>query len=433
MMLSGGRPSKSVADMQGTKNGETARLAVGKENLPGLFVLRFDYREKESSTPYPSEKSIFISNQDLELWVNPMFCNNGDSTRFQQDERENAAFLRFSKEKSRRKEKIGLLQNFLINYDDAESSFYKMGIDEYEQRRQIHNTWLKTSEQEDKALFISNLYSFQHIPEIALKGDETDRINSLINHYFDGMDFTNPLLIKLPELNRWMDNYVNLYGQLSTTVALRASLFPRAGANAIKKAKQVDPLVYGWMVDYFYRGYETNGINAGMKVLEPYLNDPNCLTAKRQEIARRLKGMEMLIPGTRAPDIAMKDTNDRQFNLNTFETPGKYILVLFWSADCSHCVEMTNLIYPWQQQAGVHPKVTVVAISLDETSTEIQEWKKKAPQMKGWKHLRAPDGIRSKAASDYYVLATPVMVLLDAKIKMIVALPNTLSELIKAM
>jgi hypothetical protein len=49
----------------------------------------------------------------------------------------------------------------------------------------------------------------------------------------------------------------------------------------------------------------------------------------------------------------------------------------------------------------------------------------------GWKHLHAKEGVRSKEASDFYVLATPVMVLLDAKTKEIVASPNTVEELKK--
>ena len=432
LTLSGGRTFKPILEVQGVKNGETTRLSVSKEYLPGEFVLRFDYKEKESSTPYPSEKYIFINNQDLELWVSPKYCNNTDSTYFQEDERENTAFARFSKENGRHKEKMGLLQNFLMNYDDTESTFYQQGIIEYEQRRQAYNQWLTTLSQQDTTLFVSNLYGFQYVPEIPWKGTETGRMESLINHYFDGMDFKNPLLIKTSGLNKWMDNYVNLYGLLSKTIALRDSLFPLAGTTAIEKAKQGHPLVYGWMVDYFFRGYETNGIAAGMKILEPYLNDPNCLTSKRQEIARRLKGMETLVTGSMAPDITMKDPEGGLFELNKLETQCNYILVLFWSTDCSHCVELTDQLYTWQQQPDIHQKMTVVAISLDETETEIKDWEQKIAELKGWKHLRAAEGIRSKAASDYFVLATPVMVLLDAETRKIVSVPNTLNELLTA-
>ena len=429
LSLSESRTFKPIEELNGIKNGETTKLTIPEEILPGEFVLRFDYKEKESSTPYPCEKYIFINDQDLELWVSPMKCNNADSTWFQKGERENAAFVEFSEENGRQKEKLGLLQNFLMNYDDTQSTFYQQGIKEFEHRRQSYNQWLTTQAQKDKALFVSTLYSFQYIPEISWEGTETDRITSLIKHYFDGIDFKDPLLIKTSYLNKWMDSYVNVYGQLATTAALRDSLFPLAGKNAIEKARQGHPLVYGWMVDYFYRGYETNGITAGMKILEPYMNDSNCLTSKRQEIARRLKGIETLVAGRQAPNIIMKDIDDNQFELNTLETQCSYILILFWSAGCSHCVETVNVLYPWSQQADVKQKINVVAISLDETETEIKSLKEKIAELKGWRHLRAPDGVRSKVAGDYYVLATPVMILLDAKTLKIVAIPDTLDEL----
>jgi len=432
LALSGSGTFKPVTEIQDVKNGETAKLSVSREILPGEFVLRFDYREKETSKPYPSEKYIFISEQDLELWVSPMFCNNSDSTWFQKDEKENTTFAEFSKENARLKENLALLQNFLMNYDDTGSNFYKQGVKEYEQRRESYNRWLKTRIQQDQNLFVSDLYCFQYVPEISWKGDETERIRNLIDHYFDGMDFKNPLLLKTSDLKKWMDNYVNLYGQLSTTAALRDSLFPLAGTTAIKKAKQGHPLVYGWMVDYFYRGFETNGITTGMKILEPYLDDPNCLTSKRQEITRRMKGMVTLVPGSKAPDISMKDTAGVLFELSRFETQGRYILILFWSAGCSHCMEMVHSLYPWQQKKEMKEKITVTAISLDETETEVKAWGQKIKQLSGWKHLRAVEGIRSKVAGDYYVLATPVMVLLDSKTREIVALPNTLDELMKA-
>ena len=70
-----------------------------------------------------------------------------------------------------------------------------------------------------------------------------------------------------------------------------------------------------------------------------------------------------------------------------------------------------------------------MAISLDEAEPEIKSWEKKKEEMKGWLHLRASEGIRSKCAADYFVLSTPVMVLVDSKTKNIIALPVTLSEL----
>ncbi len=430
--LSGSRLFKPVVEVSGTKNGETARLQVPAGEIPSEFVLRCDYREKETDTPYPSEKTIFMNNQDLELWISPKYSNNPDSTWFQKGETENATFFKFSGENGARKEKLGVLQQFLMNYDDTSSALFKQAITEYEQRRGQYNAWLQEQRTRDSALFISNLYGFQWVPQIPWTGTEKDRVRSLIRSYFDGIDFGNPMLLRTASIFKWMDSYVNLHGQLATTVELRDSLFPAAGRNAIEKAKNGHPKVYGWMVDYFFRGYEQNGIDAGTRMLQPYLDDPNCLTSKRMEIERRLKGMETLTPGADAPGFSLPDPDGGTFDFSSFKTKTRYILLFFWSADCSHCAEMAGQIYPWLEEPAQKKKVDVVAVSLDETETEINKWQEKRPTLPGWKHLRAAEGVRSQVAADYYILATPVMVLIDAKTRKVVALPNALPELIKS-
>jgi thioredoxin-related protein len=429
MGLSGTKAFKTIVEVQGIKNGETAILKVPKENLPGEFVLRFDYKEKKESTPYPSEKNIIINDQDLELWASPMQVNNPDSTWLQKGEKENAAFVMFMKENGRQKEKLGLLQQFLANYDDTKSKFYLQGIEEYEIRRLAYNQWLNARVKDDRKLFVSSLYRFQFVPEVPWVGTEKERAFSVISHYFDGIDFNDAVITKTSQMNEWMNSYVNLHMQMATTTALRDSLVASAARTAVEKAKLGNPIVYGWMVDYFFRGFESNNLPTGMKVLQPYLDDPNCLTSKRMEIERRIKGMEKLVKGIKAPNIELKETNGTLFKLYDFNPASPYILLIFWSADCSHCVETVNAIFPWLQQVENKQKLPVVAISLDETETEIKVWEQKILQLVGWKHLRAADGVRSKVANDYFILATPVMIVLDTKTKEIVAMPGNLNEL----
>ena len=56
---------KPVFEAKEVKNGDKTKWMIPKEYLPGQFVLRFDYKEKETSAPYPSEKYIIIGKQDL--------------------------------------------------------------------------------------------------------------------------------------------------------------------------------------------------------------------------------------------------------------------------------------------------------------------------------------------------------------------------------
>jgi thioredoxin-related protein len=427
--LTGPNALKPVLIVEGVKNGEIATLKFPDENLPGEFVIRFDYKEKESSIPYPSEKRIIVSNQNIELWVHPLFCNNTDSTWFRKDERENTVYTAFMKENAMQKKMLGLLQNFLLNYDNPNSEFYKKGITEYEKRRKDSDKWIDEQIKQYKELFVSSMFGFQKVPDIVWNGNEAARKQSLRDNYFEGKDFSNPLMLKTTNMKEWMDGYVNLYGELATSIPLRDSLFTFAGKSAIEKVRTGNPLVYGWMVDYFFNGYESNNIEKGIKMLEPYLNDPDCLTAKRQAIIKRLKGIETLKPGLVAPDISMPNAENKLFELNNYHPETDYILLLFWSADCNHCNEMVGELYARFKTSEIKTKLAFVAISVDETDNEIQAWIRKKEGLTGWVHLRAQEGVRSKVANDYFILSVPVMILLNSKTKEIISLPESVEKL----
>jgi peroxiredoxin len=430
--MAGPKALKPVIESPAIKNGESTTLEFTKDMVPSQFVLRFDYQEKESSNPYPSEKFIFVSNQNLELWVNPRALQKKDSTYFQPGEKENALYDDFMKENMKRREQIGLLQNFLLSYDQPQSSFFTMGVKEFEKRRTEYNQWIDKETNLHKELFVSKTFQFQKIQSVDWRGNEQERLNSLITHYFDDADFKDPLMIRTAELKDWLSKYVNLYGSMSTTVALRDSLFTLAGNRAIEKAKLGDPIVYGWMVDYFYQGYEAFNITRGLKMLEPYMNDPLCMTSKRQAIESRIKGIETLVAGAEAPDFAWKLGSGKMIQFHDFKTEAKYKLVLFWSADCQHCKEVLEKLYPWYDIPAHRELIDVFAISLDETPTEIPLWEKEVLKYPAFKHKRAEQGVRSPEASAYFVLSTPTMVLVDAKTNKIVALPNNADDMEKA-
>lgn len=427
--LIGPNALKPIAERGGIKNGETASISVSKDQLPAEFVLRFDYKEKENGSPYPSEKHIFISNQNLELWVNPPYCNNNDSTWFQKEERENTLFTKFTKENGKQKESLGLLQNFLMNYDNTQSKFYQQGIEEYEKRRSAYNNWITEQSTQYQALFVSHTFRFQYVPQIVFNGSDADRMQSGLVHYFDGIDFNDSLLINTTELKKWMTDYVNIYGSMVKTEAHRDSLFTLAGKTAIEKGRQGNPKVYGWMVDYFYTGFESFNMTAGIKMLEPYINDSNCLTTKRQAIEKRLKGMKTLLTGTLAPDFTIKDETGNVVQFHQYKSNSRYKLLLFWSADCGHCKELVSKLYPWHQQLSDKKLVEIFALSLDDTATEIPIWKNAITQLPDWKHIRCEGGINSREANAYFILSTPVMILVDTKTNKICASPENLQEL----
>ena len=429
--LTGSNTMKPIAEGDNIKNGETAVISVSQDQLPGEFVLRFDYKEKETSTPYPSEKQIIISDQDIELWVNPPYCNNTDSTWFQKGERENTLFSQFSVDNGKKNANLGLLQNLVMNYEYKKSNFYQQAVAEYEKKRIEYNQWITEQTVKYKALFISHTFPFLYVPQIALKGSESDKMQSILAHYFDKIDFNDTVIIKTTGLKEWMTSYVNMYGAMSKTEAMRDSLIPLAGKRAIEKAKLGNPKVYGWMVDYFYAGFEVNNITKGMTMLQQYIDDPNCLTSKKQQIIKRLENMTKLVVGTQAPDFTLSYLDGSDFKFQAYKGAAKYKLLLFWSADCGHCQELVKGIKQWYDESNSKEMVNIVAVSLDETDTEVKKWESAIISLSGWKHLRASGGVNSKVANSYAILSTPVMYLVDSQSNKIVAIPENLEQLKK--
>jgi thioredoxin-related protein len=428
--LPGGKGVLPIAESQSLSGSEPISLTISADHLPGQFILRFDFKEKTTGNSYPAEKLIFLNNQHLDLWINPKFCNNDDSTWFQTDEIENTSYQSFLRQNTIRKKKLLILQNLLITYGDTETAFYGQAIQEYQKQRTYYNQWLKEARLNAESLFVSNIYPLNYLPEIKWHGTENERLKTLIDHYFEGIDLGNHLILNTTEFRKWMDSYVNLYGILSTTKALLDSLLPQAARIAIEKARQGHPKVYGWMVDYFYKGFETNNIITGFEILEPYINDPLCLTTRRSQIINRLQGIKTLAKGSVAPNISMIDSNNKLFDLATQDIHSTYILLLFWSAGCDHCIKLIDELQPWYLKNKLQAKIQIIGISVDRAETEVKLWAEIVKELKDWKHLHAIEGNNSIVARNYSVSATPTMFLLNAETKQIMAIPNSMQELL---
>ncbi len=412
-------------------DGNSADFTIQERHLPGEFLLRFEYHENENSQrPELSEKLIILNNYNTEFFANPKQINNTELSYFKKEDVENHALLEFTKKASYNLEMLDLLQSFLLKYDDQDSEFYKMGITEFNARRTEHNDWISSLLIKNQGLFVTNMFRFYFVPQVNWEGDEYERRQSLMDNYFTGMDFTNPQLLKVSYLRNWMDSYVNQYVELASSSEMINYYFVAAGQNAIEATKNGHPDVYGWMVDYFFNGYESMDIQEGIQMLAPYIADPNCRTQKRREIERRLTGIETLTTGTDAPDFTFRDVDNKRQSFKSYKTDAPYKLVLFWSADCGHCVQMAQQVHKWYEIN--QEKVEIFALSLDETETEIPKWERLKTLLPGWVHILTEGGINSNEANAYYILSTPTMFLVDAKTNKIKATPSNLNQLIQA-
>jgi len=159
------------------------------------------------------------------------------------------------------------------------------------------------------------------------------------------------------------------------------------------------------------------------------INNPACLTSKRQQIIKRLKSMTKLAPGNLAPDFVLADNEGNNFEFHKWRTKTPYKLILFWTSNCAHCKKLANELEQWRENPANKEKLDIVAVSLDETETEARKWEKMIPDLPELKHLHTKGGINSPVANDYAILSTPVMFLTKNKSNTIAAVPLNFSEL----
>ena len=427
------RTMPAIAEVSNVKSGEAVKLTIPAAYVPGAFVLRIDYRAKESDTPYPAERVIFINKQDVELKVNPPYINNDERTSFNVGEEENRVYSSFMKANSARRMPIDLLRQLLLSYDRPQSDFYTQGVKEYEQRRVEYNNWLTDQARAHKKLYVSHLFGFQYIPAVVWSGDEKDHMNQILKNYFDGIDFNDPLIIRSSEMSVFMDAYMGLYGLQASTTELRDSLFTQAGSVACEKASKGDPLVYGWMVDYFYAGYETYNIKNGMVMLQKHIDDPNCLTSKKQQITERLESITRLASGVMSPDFVMSDNKGKDFEFHKWKPKARQKLLVFWTTDCIDCMKLVEELRQWHDQSANKKIVDIVAVNLDEPEVGVKRWEKVIGMTPLWKHLQAKQGVNSPVAREYSILSAPAMFLVDSKNNLIISVPENIEQLIGAL
>lgn len=427
---SGPHAFKVIALQKGIERGGTAKITIPEDYLPGQFVLRSDYRENSKSDPYPSEKQVIIGEENVEIWLHPMHVHHPDSTWYSRDEKENRTYEAFLAENQKRKETLLVLQDFLLKYPHHRSPVFRKAGKEFSRLRKAHTAWLNERRKKDAVLFCSRIYAFERVPDVDFAQPESSRKAEYREHYLEGVDFSDPLIIRTAEMRKWMDTYVNLHGELVRSEDQVDSVFTAAGRKAIEAAKPGNPLVYGWMVDYFYQGYERFGLSGGMTMLGAYLEDPNCMTEKRRAIEKRLRGLASMVPGTPAPDFSITDStgNVRQFS---GEGSTEFKLVLFWSASCGHCLETVSSLYPYSMREDIRNRMTVYAVSVDESEEEIAKWNTEKALRSGWIHHREEGGVNSELANAYSILSTPTFFLVRSSDGTLAAVPKSVEDLRK--
>ena len=149
-----------------------------------------------------------------------------------------------------------------------------------------------------------------------------------------------------------------------------------------------------------------------------------CLDAiLESSISRRIDQARNFQIGNSVPNIIINDLSGNQIELNKINS--EQILILFYASWCPHCQTIVPQVFDLYKKQR-EKKFEVLAISIDTSRVDWLEYIR--DNNLNWFNVADDNGWEGKAATDYYIYATPSMFLVDKQLQLITK-PSSIEEL----
>ncbi|MGH1386551.1 TlpA family protein disulfide reductase [Kordia sp.] len=250
-------------------------------------------------------------------------------------------------------------------------------------------------------------------------------VANIKKHYFDAIDFSNPILQNSDFIADKMSNYVFTALPLKEFTAEELTNEYKKNIATISKKIQSLPVEYQktlfnilWEQMVVVENQDI-AIHIGDDYLAPLAKQLN-----DKILIDKLDVYKRLVFGAVAPDFSWVKDN-KTHKLSELDTAENYIIV-FWSSTCSHCLkEMPKLkTFVNSQEKG---KFKVIAIGLED---ERASWADESSFYPDFIHVLGLEKWDNEIGNLYDVSSTPTFFVLN-KDKRIIGKPYGVKELIE--
>ena len=312
----------------------------------------------------------------------------------------------------------------LLDYYPEKDKFYTLATAEYERLQRSEKNTIDSLAALYPGAYAIRIFRIQHTPFLPSGLTKEDRIAYLKQHFLDDVDFKDTLIL---HSNAWANkaiSYLSLFSNNKYTQKQLESEFIKAVTVILSRAS-VNAEVYKFLLDYFVGGFDKYHFDAVITYMADNFQDPfSCEDqARKTQLQKKLENFKKISIGKVAPDIVIPDTKGKLIRLS--EIKSEYTLLVFWSSECGHCVQMMPQLKELYEKQK--PKRwEVMTISMD---TSRNEWMTFLHEQKlNWINCSELKGFNSVSSDEYNIFATPTMFLLDRD-KRIVAKPISYREL----
>jgi thiol-disulfide isomerase/thioredoxin len=392
------------------------------ENAPvGMYrlILGKTKRAEFQGGP-PQSLDILFNNEDISLSTD--FYNPVDSIVVY-DSEENKLYYRFLISFNDLEDRKHMVYPLLTTYP-VNTDFYDQLLDEFHNLQHDQLQLIKDLSGKDPESFASGVIKMYWSPFLDGTRTEMERVVYMREHYFDELDFSDPLLLNSNMYANKIIRFLSLYRNPGLTQSEQEDLFIEA-VDQIFMNIVPHPDVQAFVLEYLVKGFEQFKFEKVLNHISENYLDESCEADNREMLKKRLTAYKKMALGNIAPDIIIG--NDREKMIALSEIDHQYVLVVFWATTCPHCNDMLPRLKTWYEE-NRDIDLEVLAVSID---TSAVDWRNKLAEYElPWINCNENGGWSSKVAIDYNLYATPTMFILDRNRK-ILAKPVTFYEFSK--
>ncbi|WP_157998025.1 TlpA family protein disulfide reductase [Bizionia argentinensis] len=253
-----------------------------------------------------------------------------------------------------------------------------------------------------------------YIPE-AYEDIKTYSLN-LKKHFFDYMEFGNPLLQNSDFINDRIIAYVFV-------MPAETHYYKQAIDEVIKATANHDKTQLS-ILQKLWESMITNKLpEVAIYISDTYLL-PLAKTYNNTYLVKIIENYNKTAIGKKAINFDftyLKNDKIVKTSLYNFNT-NKQTVLIFWSSTCSHCLKELPKVKTIMDR---HPEVTVLAYGLE---SDISSWEEATKNYKGFTQTYDLRGWNSQAVKEYGISVTPTFFVLDAD-KTIIAKPGEAEDL----
>lgn len=300
-------------------------------------------------------------------------------------------------------------------YYDLESHYFKLELE--------YNDYLNDIYQDHYDRFVMNIIHWDQLPEIDPSGLTQTRKNHLRAHYFDDVDMSDTLIVYTPLPPAKLIDYLSLYVTPGVRMDKQEDDFI-TGIDSLMKFTGDNKKLQEVFINYMIDGFQHFGFEKVLThLVENFVLDNSCISDQEQDKLReRIEGFKKMSVGKKAPDFEIHDVNGSLVRLSAIDKP--YVLLVFWASWCPHCSDaITELEEIYRKFKN---SIEIIGISVD---ADRAAWRQALDEKQmGWINVAELQGWDGKTVGDYYIYATPSLLLLDSN-RIILSKPANVMEM----